>query len=133
MDDPAMAGQELRHVEGKAGSLLIWHSFLPHGSCRNNSPGPRMMQLITMFPLDSDSTFKTGYLGDTPTTLQTERERRVAMWRERLHLASFDGAWDPSVDPYYTTGFGGERRLTPGEPAALSELGEKLLGLRDWE
>lgn len=50
MDDPVMAGEQLTHVEGKAGDLLIWHSFLPHGSCRNDSSRPRMMQLITMFP-----------------------------------------------------------------------------------
>lgn len=82
---------------------------------------------------DSDSTFKTGYLGETPTTIEDERERRIAMWRERLHLASFDSAWDPTVDRYYTTGFGGERWLTPGDPAVLDELGQKLLGLRSWD
>lgn len=133
LDDPFMAGEKLTHVEGKAGDLLIWHSFLPHGSCRNESMQPRMMQLITMFPYDSHSTFKTNYLGKTPTTLEDERERRVAMWRERLHLASFDGAWDPKVNRYHTTGFGGARELTPATPAVLSELGEKLLGLRPWE
>ena len=53
--------------------------------------------------------------------------------RERLHLASFDGAWDPKVNRYHTTGFGGARELTPATPAVLSELGEKLLGLRPWE
>lgn len=28
MDEPVMRGEELRHVEGKAGDLLIWHVSL---------------------------------------------------------------------------------------------------------
>lgn len=55
-------------------------------------------------------------------------------WKERLHLASFDGEWDAAgPGRYSTTGFGGERNLLPGEPPALNELGEKLLGLVPWE
>eukprot|EP01052_Picozoa_sp_SAG31_P003929 SAG31_NODE_155_length_22130_cov_9.540098_30_plen_225_part_00 len=131
LEVPATLSKQMRHVEGRAGDLLIWHSFLPHGSCKNNSHRPRMMQLITMFPWDSDSTFKAGYVGEKSVSLDEERARRLAMWRERLHLASFDSVWDPS-NPYFTGGFGGERRLNPSDPPILNELGEKLLGLKDW-
>ena len=63
MDDPVMAGEKLTHVEGKAGDLLIWHSFLPHGSCRNESSRPRMMQLITMFPYVAVCCVTVGWRG----------------------------------------------------------------------
>jgi ectoine hydroxylase-related dioxygenase (phytanoyl-CoA dioxygenase family) len=131
-DSPAMEGFELKHVEGKAGDLLIWHSFLPHGSCRNNSDEPRMMQLISMSPCDAHTTFNSNYVGDKVLGLEAERNRRIALWREQLHVASFDSAWDPAA-PYRTTGFGGERDLVPGPPARLSPLGERLLGLAPWE
>ena len=121
-----------------------------------------MMQLITMFPWDGDSTFKSGYVSEsgTTTTLEAERQRRIIAWKERLHIASFDSAWVPEVDRYHTTGFvsvsephrhphppctthpsplawhwpwqGGERDLEPAAPPVLDELGEKLLGLRAW-
>ena len=66
-----------------------------------------MMQLITMFPWDGDSTFKSGYVSEsgTTTTLEAERQRRIIAWKERLHIASFDSAWVPEVDRYHTTGF----------------------------
>ena len=65
------------------------------------------MQLITMFPWDGDSTFKSGYVSEvgTTTTLEAERQRRIIAWKGRLHLASFDSAWQPEVDRYHTTGF----------------------------
>ena len=114
-----------------------------------------MMQLITMFPWDGDSTFKSGYVSEsgTTTTLEAERQRRIIAWKERLHIASFDSAWVPEGDRYHTTGFvsvsephpctthptaglavgqGGERDLEPAAPPVLGELGEKLLGLRAW-
>ena len=120
-----------------------------------------MMQLITMFPWDGDSTFKSGYVSEvgTTTTLEAERQRRIIAWKGRLHLASFDSAWQPEVDRYHTTGFvsvsephrhphppmhhssitaglavgqGGERDLEPAAPPVLDELGEKLLGLHAW-
>jgi hypothetical protein len=107
--------------------LNAGHSFLPHGSCRNDSSRPRMMQLITMFPWDSDSTFKSGYLSQDGNvlSLEEERERRVMMWKEGLHLASFDSDWDPAVDRYRTSGFVSAvhplvRRPTPLPPLPSS-------------
>jgi ectoine hydroxylase-related dioxygenase (phytanoyl-CoA dioxygenase family) len=45
-------------VEGKAGDLVIWNSFLPHGTGPNTSDQPRLAQFITMVPADS-----TGFEG----------------------------------------------------------------------
>ena len=36
-------------MEGKAGDLLIWHSYLPHGSGRNDTAAPRMMQVKALY------------------------------------------------------------------------------------
>ena len=80
MESAEMEGYELRHVTGKAGDLLIWHSFLPHGSCRNEGARPRMMQLITMYPWDSECTFNSNYTTSSGQrarlTLEEERQRR---------------------------------------------------------
>ena len=145
LDDPHVQalrpeGFELKSIEGKAGDLLIWHRHLPHGSGVNRSARPRIMQLISMTPVPPERGVNSGYFkGDDGVSrieqhvqLRSElAERRVAMWREQLHVASFDNAWDPAR-PYETTGFGGERKLKPGPPAQLTPLGKRLLGLEPW-
>ena len=40
-------------IPGKRGDLLIWHSHLAHGNCRNEADAPRLAQYITMFPSPS--------------------------------------------------------------------------------
>ena len=44
MDSPAMAGFKVKRVGGRAGTLVIWNSFLPHGNSRNSSDVPRLCQ-----------------------------------------------------------------------------------------
>lgn len=111
-----------------------------------------MVQLLTMFPQDSESTFKTinavneeakkdwgGVLpanrhiagADPAAQLAWERNRRVAMWRLGLDVHTFDAGWS-AQSPYRTEGFGGPRDLVPSPPAVLSDLGKKLVGLPDW-
>ena len=82
---------------------------MPHGSCANcNGAQPRMAQLLTMFPYDGESTFKTinavkeeakrdwgGVLpsnrhiadADEAAQLEWERSRRVTMWRLGLDVS----------------------------------------------
>ena len=113
---------------------------LPHGSGKNRSARPRIMQLINMSPVPPEAGMNSGYFKGEDGVSRIEQhvqlrsqlvDRRVAMWKERLHVASFDNAWDPQ-NPYETTGFGGARKLKPGPPAELTPLGERLLGLAPW-
>ena len=54
----ALPGFEVKRVGGKAGTLIIWNSFLPHGNSRNTSAVPRLSCYLSMFPPDSASMFK---------------------------------------------------------------------------
>ena len=57
-DQPTLSHLEPQPVVGKAGDLVIWNSFLPHGTGPNTSTEPRLAQFITMVPADS-----TGFEG----------------------------------------------------------------------
>ena len=124
--------------------MIVWNSYLPHGNSRNSSDRPRLAQFLTMYPETSDSTFNSnnaryngrwGGVGGDDTSLawdhEEERRRRVTIFKLGLHVASFDRGWSPDR-PFETEGFGGERRLSQTQPPSLSELGERLLGLRAW-
>ncbi|MFJ8308722.1 MULTISPECIES: phytanoyl-CoA dioxygenase family protein [unclassified Streptomyces] len=92
-----------------AGDLLIWNGMLAHGVARNSSDnGVRSVQYLSMMPaLESDEEL---------------RRSRVDSWR---HLSTPD--WNKTL-------VGDARRhesLRYG-PAALNELGAKLLGLETW-
>jgi ectoine hydroxylase-related dioxygenase (phytanoyl-CoA dioxygenase family) len=39
---------EVRSIPGKRGDLLIWHSHLAHGNCRNSSDTPRLAQYVSV-------------------------------------------------------------------------------------
>ena len=104
---PDMNGLELVSVEMNAGDLVIWHSLLPHGTGRNNSPQPRLAQYITMFPAMEED--------------QAMRQERIGLWRERK-----------SPDRKFFPGDPRRWEVEHGETAELTPLGEKLLGLRDW-
>ena len=41
---------EVRHVAAPAGSLVVWHQFLPHGASPNLAESPRIVQYLNMFP-----------------------------------------------------------------------------------
>lgn len=40
-------------LEGSAGSLVIWHSLLPHGPAPNTGTRPRVSAYVTMLPVDA--------------------------------------------------------------------------------
>jgi ectoine hydroxylase-related dioxygenase (phytanoyl-CoA dioxygenase family) len=104
---PDLTGLEIRRVETRAGDLLIWNSLTPHGVARNSSTRPRLAQYITMFPVQEEN--------------EELRRSRIRMWRERLTPEGFAFPGDPREL---------ERRF--GATAELTELGEKLLGLKSW-
>jgi Phytanoyl-CoA dioxygenase (PhyH) len=104
---PDLIGLEIRRVETRAGDLLIWNSLTPHGVARNSSTRPRLAQYITMFPAQEDN--------------EELRQCRIRMWRERLTPEGFAFPGDPREQ---------ERKF--GATAELTELGEKLLGLKSW-
>ena len=40
----------VKPIVAKAGSLIVWHHFLPHGSSPNHAAEPRVVQYINMYP-----------------------------------------------------------------------------------
>jgi hypothetical protein len=106
---PGATGFETRFVPMKAGDLLIWNSLLAHGIRPNRSRDRfRIAQYISMGPADRDNA--------------VERDRRVTGWRERT---------SPVGEPFPGDPRGWERTRYP--TARLTELGEKLLGLKSWD
>ncbi|MEU9077881.1 phytanoyl-CoA dioxygenase family protein [Kitasatospora sp. NPDC004745] len=92
-----------------AGDLLIWNGLLAHGVARNTSEnGVRAVQYLSMMPALEEA--------------EQMRRSRVESWRT---LATPD--WNRTLvgDPVR------HESLRYG-PARLTELGEKLLGLRSW-
>jgi hypothetical protein len=104
---PDTTGYTSTKVETKAGDLMIFNSMQPHGIRANYSEKPRIAQYISMFPAQEQD--------------EELRESRINLWKDRV---------PPSGDAF------------PGDPrkweqvkykrADLSELGEKLLGLKSW-
>ena len=105
---PDISGMTVKPIPAEAGDLVIWHKGLLHGNSRNNTDRPRLAQYITMSPAQPEN--------------ETLRQRRIELWQKRLppdNKRAFPG------DP---------RKLeeTHGQPAALTDLGKKLLGLEGW-
>jgi hypothetical protein len=44
---------EAAPLEGRAGSLVVWHSLLPHGPAPNTGDAPRVSAYVTMLPVDA--------------------------------------------------------------------------------
>jgi len=103
---PDLADLEVKSIPGKAGDLLIWHKLLAHGNGHNTSDKPRLAQYITMSPAPKDN--------------EEARQGRIKAWQERRPLSGWPG---DSRDWEH------ERQ----EPAVLTELGRKLLGVDLWE
>jgi len=96
------------NIEMDPGDLLIFNSLLAHGVRPNHSDNrPRMAQYISMHPAEPDN--------------QAERTERIRLWQEQDH---------PQRDAFPGDPRGWEKANT--SVAALNELGEKLLGARDW-
>ena len=92
----------------EAGDLAIWDSRQPHGIRPNHSDGKvRIAQYISMMPAEEDN--------------DALREWRVNSWRNRIAPEGYAFPGDPR-----------NWEQTKYETAELSELGEKLLGLKSW-
>ena len=107
---PDITGLEdkLVKVPLEAGDLLIFNSSEPHGIRPNNSKDKvRIAQYISMMPAQE---------GD-----KALREWRINSWKNRIAPEGYAFPGDPR-----------NWEQTRYERAELSELGEKLLGLRKW-
>jgi len=106
---PDTSGFEIKFVPMKAGDLLIWNTLLAHGIKPNVSPDrARLAQYISMYPADEENS--------------QVRETRVRSWSER----------EIPNDPAFP-GDPREWEKTRYSRAELTELGERLLGLRPWK
>lgn len=107
---PNMEGLEDKIVKVKmeAGDLLIFNSQLAHGIRPNKSKDKvRIAQYISMMPAEEDN--------------ETLKQWRINSWRDRIAPEGYAFPGDPrnwEQEKY--------------ETAELSELGEKLLGLKAW-
>jgi ectoine hydroxylase-related dioxygenase (phytanoyl-CoA dioxygenase family) len=105
---PDLTGLSITNVEMEAGDLLIFNSLLAHGVRPNHSGNRvRMAQYISMHPAEEDDA--------------AERAERIRLWRERDH---------PQRDAFPGDPRDWEKKNA--ETAVLTELGERLLGLRGW-
>ncbi|MCW3052542.1 MAG: Protein involved in biosynthesis of mitomycin antibiotics/polyketide fumonisin [Chthonomonadales bacterium] len=111
---PDLTGLTVEPIPGKAGDLIIWDRLLAHGNGHNVSSRPRLAQYLTMFEAKPETGGGADWGGD--------REERIRQWQERLAPAA---RWAPG-DPR-----GWEQQHC--EPAELTALGRKLLGLDSWE
>ncbi|WP_062237346.1 phytanoyl-CoA dioxygenase family protein [Fictibacillus sp. FJAT-27399] len=104
---PDTTGYTPTKVVTKAGDLLIFNSMQPHGIRPNYSDKPRLAQYISMFPAKEGN--------------EQLVETRVESWKERIPPSGKAFPGDPRNLEH-------ERYDT----AQLTELGEKLLGLKKW-
>ncbi len=106
---PNTAGFEIKFVPLRAGDLLIWNTLLAHGIKPNISRDrARMAQYLSMYPADENNS--------------SVREMRIRSWRER----------EIPDDPAFPGDPRGWEKTRYGR-AELTELGERLLGLRSWK
>ncbi|MCL6446301.1 MAG: phytanoyl-CoA dioxygenase family protein [Alicyclobacillus sp.] len=105
---PDTSGFTPTKVVTKAGDLIIFNSRLAHGIRPNLSTKPRIAQYISMFPAQEDN--------------EELRQLRIRLWNERVAPPGNAFPGDPR-----------RWEQTKYERAQLSELGEKLLGLRRWD
>jgi len=104
---PDITGFEVEQIEAKAGDLLIWNSMLAHGIRPNRSNVPRIAQYIAMTPAQEDN--------------KEFRDWRIKSWHDRIPTEGYAFPGDPR-----------NWEQTKYEKAELTNLGEKLLGLKDW-
>jgi len=108
---PAVSWDEfpVLRPELKAGDLLLWNGLLAHGVAQNRSDGSvRAVQYLSMMPA-------------LETHLELKRSR-VDSWRH-LSTPEWNATLLGDVHRHESLRYG---------PAELTELGEKLLGLRSW-
>lgn len=112
------AGEDLRRpdrsryplvrVPAAAGDLIIWSTLLAHGNGENTSDRPRLAQYISM--------------GRAAEGNAAARAERVRLWRHNL----------PPQGPAFP---GDPRRIEEArqEPAHLTALGRRLVGVDAWD
>lgn len=95
----------IEKVPMKAGDLLVWDSYLPHGNGQNKSDQIRYCQYVSMEPASFGSRLRS----------------------ERIHC------WEKNIPPSGLAFFGDPRGIEQKkDPAKLTDLGRKLLGLHLW-
>lgn len=92
------------HVPARTGDLIVWDSRLPHSNSKNRSSAPRLAFYVMMRPFPPDGVLREAQI------LSWRTGRCVPWWRDRR----------------------GYDRPEPWPPAALTELGRRLLGLDGW-
>ena len=105
---PDLTSYTITKVAMRAGDLLIWSTLLPHGNGHNVSQRPRLAQYISMHVAEEDN--------------EAKRRARINCWRNRL-------------PPPHASFPGDTRKIEEqlGQPAELTPLGRKLLGLDSWQ
>ena len=98
----AAYADDIVRVPGSAGDLVIWDTRLAHGNGSNTGEQPRFAQYISMYP---------ARFAD-----HDARRRRIESWREREPFGEDPSNWEH--EQY--------------EPATLTGLGQRLLGLDPW-
>ena len=107
---PDVSGLEDKTVKVtmEAGDLLIFNSCQPHGIRPNLSDDKvRMAQYISMMPAEEDN--------------EALRQWRIKSWHDRIAPTGYAFPGDPR-----------NWEQTKYETAQLTELGERLLGLKEW-
>lgn len=105
-----LTGHTATRVPLNAGDMVIWTSLLAHGNGDNLTNRPRLAQYISMNP--------TGQEPDPAL-----RQRRIESWRNNT-------APTPGGRPFPGDPRGIEEARS--EPAQLTPLGRKLLGIDSW-
>jgi hypothetical protein len=105
---PDWAGFNITNIEMEPGDLMIFNTLLAHGVRPNHSDDRvRMAQYISMFPANEDD--------------EKEKAERIHMWKNLEHPRRDAFPGDPR-----------EWEKKHATTAKLTQLGEKLLGLRKW-
>jgi len=112
--EKALKTKKLHIVDAKAGDLIVWRRELAHGNGFNQSELPRLAQYITFFPARSTSDQRQ--LTPQENLEPDGQNERIRLWKNNLAPTKFGHFKDPWP-----------------QPANLTDLGKKLLGLDPWE
>jgi Phytanoyl-CoA dioxygenase (PhyH) len=113
-----LAEMRVETVPLRAGDMVIWRRKLPHGNGENTSSVPRMCQYITYVP--------EGHI-NRPSP-------QGSLWRIPLHerIECWRNSREPSCRSNVAWASSSSSSSSAVEPIALSELGQRLLGIESW-
>ena len=103
-----VTGHEVVPVPLRAGDLVVWSTLMPHGNGENRSDRVRLAQYVSMGRAHPDN--------------EAARERRIASWRTNGPAPGKPFPGDPR-----------HIEEARSEPARLTALGRRLLGIDPWE